>query len=188
MIVACTALLVALGGTSYATVGALAPNTVGTAQLKNNAVNSAKVRNFTLRRVDFLPGQIPRGPRGLRGAVGPPGPAGAPGPAGPTGPAGPAGTIGAFTLRSQSVNVPGGVNQNGAYDTRAVQANCDPDERGIAGGTNWNNDGNNLELTTVYSRPVFNPANGKVTGWRARGGNDTAGEFIFSVHVLCTKG
>jgi hypothetical protein len=83
MVIASVALLVALGGTSYAAV-ALAPNSVGTPQLKNNAVNSLKVQNGSLLKADFRSGQLPGA-----GAAGPAGPAGPPGAAGPAGPAGP---------------------------------------------------------------------------------------------------
>lgn len=90
MVIACAALLVALGGTSIAAVNATVPNnSVGTPQLKNNAVTGIKVKNRTLRAVDFALGQIPKGPRGLAGPAGPAGPAGAAGAAGATGPAGP---------------------------------------------------------------------------------------------------
>jgi hypothetical protein len=44
MIVACVALFIALGGTSYA-AATLAANSVGTKQLKKNAVSSAKIKN-----------------------------------------------------------------------------------------------------------------------------------------------
>jgi hypothetical protein len=45
MVVACIALLVALGGTSVAAVSQLAANSVGTTQLKNNAVVTAKIKS-----------------------------------------------------------------------------------------------------------------------------------------------
>jgi hypothetical protein len=88
LVVACTALLVALGGVSYAAT-VLPRNSVGTAQLRNNAVTSSKVKNHSLLRVDFKNGQVPRGPAGPPGPAGPTGPAGPGGPAGPAGPAGP---------------------------------------------------------------------------------------------------
>lgn len=86
MVVACLALIMALGGTSYAAV--LAANSVGTKQLKRNAVrtsdinrsavrtsdinraavNSIKVKDFSLLRKDFKSGQIPAGPAGPAGA------------------------------------------------------------------------------------------------------------------------
>jgi hypothetical protein len=85
LVVACLALLVALGGTSIAAVSQLVPrNSVGTPQLKNNAVTSAKVKNRSLLRADFKAGQIPAGPTGPAGAQGPAGPAGPAGAAGPT--------------------------------------------------------------------------------------------------------
>ena len=45
MVVACLALLVALTGTGVAAVTALAPNSVGTAQIRANAMTSAKIKN-----------------------------------------------------------------------------------------------------------------------------------------------
>ena len=78
-VVAYLALFVALGGTSYAAVN-LPRNSVGTSQLRANAVTSAKVRNASLLAADFKRGQIPAG------AQGPAGPAGERGPQGERGP------------------------------------------------------------------------------------------------------
>jgi hypothetical protein len=75
LVVACLALAVALGGTGYAAIS-LPANSVGTKQLKNNAVVAAKVKAHTLLRMHFKTGQIPRGERG---ATGLPGAAGAKG-------------------------------------------------------------------------------------------------------------
>ena len=60
MVVACIALAVALSGTSYAKLLALPFNSVGTPQLKQNAVISSKVKNNTLLAADFKAGQLPR--------------------------------------------------------------------------------------------------------------------------------
>jgi len=76
MAVACLALAISLSGAAYAVSTALPRNSVGTAQIKNNAVNSAKVRNASLRAADFAPGQIPTGPQGPAGPQGPPGASG----------------------------------------------------------------------------------------------------------------
>ncbi len=65
MVVACAALFVSLGGVGYAAI-VLPANSVGTKQLKRNAVNSAKVKKHSLLRSDFKRGQIPRGPQGSR--------------------------------------------------------------------------------------------------------------------------
>ena len=52
LVVACLALAVALGGVSYAAVS-LPKNSVGTKQLKRNAVNGVKVQNKSLGRLDI---------------------------------------------------------------------------------------------------------------------------------------
>ncbi len=106
MVIACTALAVALGGAGYAAT-VLPRNSVGIAQLKANSVNSSKVVNHSLLRADFRAGQIPaghRGPAGPAGAAGPAGPAGAAGAAGPAGPAGPAGTAATALWASVDTN------------------------------------------------------------------------------------
>jgi hypothetical protein len=59
MVVACLALVVALSGTSYATILNVPVNSVGTVNLKANAVISSKVKNHSLLAVDFKPGQLP---------------------------------------------------------------------------------------------------------------------------------
>src|SRR5919197_1114748 len=94
IVLACMALLLALGGVSWAAT-ALPRNSVGTAQLKNNAVTSRKVRNHSLLRIDFKNGQVPRGPAGPAGPTGAAGPKGATGARGPTGPAGARGPVSA---------------------------------------------------------------------------------------------
>jgi hypothetical protein len=73
------ALVVALGGTSYAAV-AIPKNSVGSKQIIDSSVKSRDVKNGSLKGVDFKAGQIPVGPQG------PAGPAGAVGPQGPIGP------------------------------------------------------------------------------------------------------
>lgn len=58
LVVACVALAIALGGTSYAAVN-LAPGSVGTKQLKRSAVTSLKVKDHSLLARDFKAGQAP---------------------------------------------------------------------------------------------------------------------------------
>lgn len=89
LVVACIALLVALGGTSIAAVTQLPRGSVGAPQLKRNAVVASKINpnavrtghvlNGSLLSEDFKAGQIPAGPQG---PAGPAGPAGPPGPQG----------------------------------------------------------------------------------------------------------
>jgi hypothetical protein len=78
MVVACLALLVALGDASWATVSQLAPrNSVGPLQLRANAVTSPKIRNGTVGLQDLTPAARRPGPQGPPGPAGPAGPAGA---------------------------------------------------------------------------------------------------------------
>jgi hypothetical protein len=83
MIVACIALVVALGGVSYA-AGVLPANSVGAKQLRKRAVSLQKI---TPAARSALRGQ--KGDKGDRGDPGPAGIAGAAGPKGDTGPPGP---------------------------------------------------------------------------------------------------
>jgi hypothetical protein len=188
MVVACLALLVALGGTSVAAVDQVRRNSIGPTHLqfgavtgpkiRNNAVTSAKVRNRSLLRADFAPGQLPAGP------TGPTGPAGV---AGPAGPAGPAGVVGAITVRVNSISVAGGVAHDGEYETERVSRTCESNERAISGGTSWSDDAADRELFTGELEPLFN-ANNQVNGFLAVGGNDSGNSSTFTVHVLCFVG
>ncbi len=57
MIVACVALFVAMGGTSYAAV-TLAANSVGTKQIKKNAVTSAKIKSAAVTAAKVKDGTL----------------------------------------------------------------------------------------------------------------------------------
>jgi hypothetical protein len=94
LIIAIAALVVALGGTSYAALK-LGKNTVGTKQLKKNAVRSKKVADGTLLARDFKAGQLPAAKGGAPGPAGPQGPQGVPGEPGAPGVPGPKGDPGA---------------------------------------------------------------------------------------------
>ena len=74
LVIACLALLVALGGTSYAAL-ALPKNSVGAAQIRTGAVTSAKVRDASLGLVDLRPAAR----LALKGDIGPTGDKGDPG-------------------------------------------------------------------------------------------------------------
>lgn len=194
MVVACIALGVALTGTGVAAVSALAPNSVGTAQLKPNAVTAAKLKNAnvtgakiarnavtgtkvlngSLTAADFVASSLPKGPAGPAGATG------------PAGPAGPAGTIGPVTVRQAGVVVPGGVAQNGAYDTESVTVNCNAGEKAISAGTGWSDDAADRELWTQRITPIV--TNNAVTGFRGTGGNDSGNSSTFTLYVLCYTG
>ena len=96
------------------------PNSVGTAQLKANAVVSSKINNGTLRRADFSPRDLPAGPPG---PPGPPGPAGAKGDRGEKGDPG----LSGLELTKQE----SGVNSN---SPKTLAAPCPAGKRIIAGG------------------------------------------------------
>ena len=55
------ALFLAIGGVSFAAT-TLPRNSVGTAQVRNGAVNGAKVADHSLRATDFARGQLVAGP------------------------------------------------------------------------------------------------------------------------------
>lgn len=187
MVVACIALAIALGGTGVAAVTATLPrNSVGTAQLQNNSVTSAKVLNGSLGRADFKPGTLIPGPAGANGAQGPAGPAGPQGLKGDKGDKGDSGAIGDVTVHIASVDVPARTGVD-TYQNRSVQVNCDSNEKGISGGTNWSGESDSTQLITVLSTPVYDSGTKKITGWRARGGNDTASTMTFQVYLVCVK-
>lgn len=182
MVVACLALLVALGGTGYAATK-LPANSVGTAQLQANAVTSAKVKNATLLAADFKSGQIPKGP------AGPPGAQGAQGAKGDTGPAGPVDTS---KLLGKTLTVvktePVGV---GAFDFESVD--CPSGYEATGGGL----DPNNVATMFVTSsgpkiagnRTLLTPdgAQAAATGWFGGIYNNSGLSTTWKIAVICAK-
>jgi hypothetical protein len=137
MAVAMLALFISLAGTGYAAIK-LPANSVGTKQLKTDAVTSAKVKNGALRSKDFASGQLPAGPAGPQGAQGP---------AGPAGPKGDQGGPGA-TKVVMRVNGPG-----------AVQAFCQFGEVAVGGG------GISTDGFLTESQPLPFSSGSPPTGW-----------------------
>lgn len=132
-LVATLALFIALGGASYAAIR-IPKNSVGTKQIRKNAVNSFKVKNRSLLAKDFKAGQLPRGATGAQGIPGLIGPTGAfgatgargltvTGPTGATGEPGADGSPGAEGLQGPT----GAEGQPGA--------NGDPGADGMPGPT-----------------------------------------------------
>ncbi|CAA9536822.1 MAG: hypothetical protein AVDCRST_MAG85-4209, partial [uncultured Solirubrobacteraceae bacterium] len=89
MVVSIVALIVALGGTSYAAFK-LPRNSVGAPEIKTGAVRGSEVKNGSLGVRD-LSRRTRAALRGPAGAAGVPGAAGARGATGASGPAGPTG-------------------------------------------------------------------------------------------------
>lgn len=120
LVVASLALAVALGGTGYAATTVIPALSVGTNQLKNDAVTSQKVKDGSLLGKDFKAGQLPAGHDGAPGAAGQ---AGAPGAPGTTGAAGAAGLAGATGPAGPFPDtLPAGKTIRGAYNIGATAA------------------------------------------------------------------
>jgi hypothetical protein len=132
------ALIIALGGTSYAAIR-LPVNSVGGVQIKSNAVTgrniganaitSGKVRNGSLRAVDFKAGQLPSGAPGLTGAQGAPGAPGATGAKGDTGAPGPKGDTGGLGPKGDTGGL-GPKGDTGAFGAATVQHLVAPSDLG----------------------------------------------------------
>ncbi len=74
MFVALAALVVAMGGTSYAAVSITSRdvrnNSLTGADIKNSSLTSSDVRNGSLKAADFKAGQLPAGAKGDKGPAG----------------------------------------------------------------------------------------------------------------------
>ena len=103
LVISSIALIVALGGTTYA-ITALPANSVGTKQIRadavtgkkiaKGAVGSEQIADGSVRATDLAPGVIAQGAAGAQGPAGPAGPAGPTGPIGSTGAPGSQGAVG----------------------------------------------------------------------------------------------
>ena len=154
------ALLIALGGTSYAAI-TLPANSVGTKQLKKNAVTSKKVKNRSLKAVDFASGQLPQGPKGDAGARGPQGVQGEKGDPGDPAP------TPILTVRSAS-------------DVDSAQADCQIGEAALGGGATVDTAGGFL----TDSEPVPNVDDVPI-GWFAAAEQSSAADTNVTAWVVC---
>jgi hypothetical protein len=80
MVVACVALVVASGGTSYAALTITGRNVKNSSltgkDIKNSSLTTSDVKNRSLLSADFKAGQLPAGPQGPQGTKGDTGPRG----------------------------------------------------------------------------------------------------------------
>ena len=178
-VVSCLALFVALGGASYAATQ-LPKNSVGTKQLKTNAVTGAKVKNGSLTTEDFGQSQLSAGPVGKEG---PPGPKGDPGAAG---------VASVVTRYGPERELPNGA---GSFSYAA----CEPGEVVTGGGFDFVGSAPvNFEYVLTANRPSLveegefptyptPPDGGGATGWLVGFENESASTFNFRAYVQCAS-
>jgi hypothetical protein len=157
------ALLVAMSGTAYA--ASLPRNSVGTAQLKNNAVTSTKVKDHSLFRKDWKAGQLRPGPRGYAGPHGPWGPRG---PQGPPGIPGHDGRTRLGHSSGPSVTIAAGT-------TATATATCLAPEHVVSGGG----------FTKLRNAMLTDSSATAPDTWRVKYRNDTAAADVIRVRAIC---
>ena len=179
------ALVFAMGGTGYALT--LPKNSVGSKQIRKNAVTNAKVKNRTLRASDFALGQLPGGARGAPGAAGAPGATGLTGPAGAKGEQGVQGVpgvVGAVTVQRTDFGLPDNTTLGSAVP-------CPAGTRAIGGGSSVIPTTADSYMT--ISRPDRTgviPLDGETfTGWRVQYRNPSGGVGASTVQafVICAE-
>ena len=170
-VTATLALIVALGGTSYAAV-VLPRNSVGSKQLKKGAVTNSKlrtsavtsgtVRNGSLRAKDFKAGQLL---------------------AGPAGPAGPAGATKIVRRHFPSAAVASGVDGG-------VTMTCNLGERALLGGLEGDGAAftpSTFLITDSFPRTTSTPIGDVPTGWYVEARNTAAASAQFLGFLVCAQ-
>jgi hypothetical protein len=193
-VIALVALAVALGGTGYAAT-LLPAGSVGTAQLKNGAVISSKVKNGSHQAADFAPGELPAGAQGPQGPAGSAGPQGPAGPAGPQGPKGDTGASG--SQGPQGPQGPPGISSLSyvahdygpvpAHTQYAGEAACGSNLHVVGGGVLT--DGGYAEQAVNSSYPSSGDGSGNegTTGWIAAVDNLSSSTQGFTVYAICAS-
>ena len=158
------ALFIALGGVSYAAV-TLPKNSVGSKQLRKNAVTATKVKNGSLGVGDFKKGQLRKGTRGLHGERG------------PQGVAGPSGVSGAHMVVGDPTTI-AGITGVSAYGTATVT--CPAGEVVLSGSYRQIDGGPSI---TVYRTDIIDSG----TTFTADGYNGSGStNRVFSVYAICS--
>lgn len=169
LVVSCLALSISFGGVGWAAT-VLPKGSVGTAQLKKDAVTTQKVKNASLLAADFKLGQIPTGP------AGPPGIQGTQGGKGDKGEKGDKGDIGATGLSGYEI-VTASNSVNAYYNLAFVQ--CPSGKRALGGGSS----SSPLTPEGAFVSDNFPTLNG--TGWRAVTARSSAGASTLTVYAIC---
>jgi hypothetical protein len=154
--------LVVAGGTAFA-ASQLGKESVGTRQLKKEAVSLAKIKTAAKESLKGATG--PAGPAGAKGADGAKGATGSQGPQGLPGPQGlkgdpgekgASGTANIHVVRAEGATIP-------ANETGSAEAICAPGE--VATGGGGNNVGNSA--AHIYqTTPIPFGAGNTPTGWK----------------------
>jgi hypothetical protein len=150
----------------------LPKNSVGSAQIKKNAVTGPKVKNGSLLAADFKAGQLPRGPQGPKGDPGPQGPKGDPGAQGQKGDAG-------ATKVTKRNGTPGAEAAPGDFSTSF--ASCLAGETLIGGGAS--------NSTAGFGKATVTASSPAGTGtWAAVVRNDSqTGTVQAYAYALCAS-
>jgi hypothetical protein len=169
MVVACLALIVALSESTYAAVLNVPVSSVGTAQLKANAVISSKVKNHSLLAVDFKTGQLP---------VGAPGPKGDKGDKGDQGDKGDAGSPGVSGYEIVTAH-----NEVTNLGFNGVTVRCPAGKKALGGGGGTGSglvagDGPYI----IYDSPIPDG-----TGWGVETLRATPGDSHLVAYVICAN-
>lgn len=175
MIVALVALFVAMSGASYAAI--LAKNSVGPKQLQKDAVRSPKVKDHSLKAIDFAEGQIPAGPQGPKGEQGAPG------------------VVGTVIVRRTDFALPAGagVGVPGALTSGFVS--CAAGEKIIGGSINVSDPTNSeVRISRPSGDPTSNGGNGSIpedgesfSFWKGTARTTTNVGATARVFALCAK-
>ncbi len=169
MIVACVALVVALGGVSYA-AEVLPANSVGAKQIKKRAVGLQKISPTARTAL--------KGQKGDTGDPGPAGPTGAQGEKGAPGPQGEKGDPGPSNLHVVRIKEALAVNE-----TKFVKAFCPPGERATGGGVDTTD-----ENVRVRTNAAATPGLDLVpVGWVGGFINRSAQTQQVFVSAICTS-
>ena len=163
------AVFVALGGSAWAvtanSIGSrqLKPNAVRTGDVAPDAITSAKVDDGSLLRADFAASELPQGPQG---AQGPQGPQGSQGPQGVQGPPG----VSGYEIVQE-------LTASNNVDAKDVTADCPSGKRALGGGAYVNSSGNVYQNIAIdLSAPIANAQIGTPTPehWTAAAHEHTA--------------
>lgn len=192
--------LVLAGGTAFAAKEVLPKNSVGSSQIRKEAVTPAKLSKASKAALVGSTGAAgpvgPQGPKGDPGSSGERGPEGAPGPKGDSGTAGEPGAPGATDVVTRY----GELRELPDSSESISYAPCEPGETVVGGGWDF---GENPPVGSGYKleadRPSLDvdgpgfhfypppPDGGIATGWAAIFSNDTGAPFQFRSYVLCAS-